>query len=233
MGSFLACLMGPARLAQQLESAIVSEMVGMLPPASCFGPRLMVRKYLQEENTCALDLRRFIQLSPVPRREPSFKMSKTSSSFPGANIPASEGARPVSAHRTRRNEQKGYTARKYNMRIKHENIVALEDIYESPNHLYLVMQFKEYPPPFTVQTKCLKGIFKDCVEKCDDPRDWKQDRTSGMKVVVSSTDLLSVQGFEIASNAKKMRGKTGQYCRCIGYGCPRKIHYVKENSFKI
>nr|XP_033815059.1 calcium/calmodulin-dependent protein kinase type 1D isoform X1 [Geotrypetes seraphini] len=25
-------------------------------------------------------------------------------------------------------------------RIKHENIVALEDIYESPNHLYLVMQ---------------------------------------------------------------------------------------------
>lgn len=25
-------------------------------------------------------------------------------------------------------------------KIKHENIVALEDIYESPNHLYLVMQ---------------------------------------------------------------------------------------------
>lgn len=25
-------------------------------------------------------------------------------------------------------------------RIKHENIVALEDIYESPSHLYLVMQ---------------------------------------------------------------------------------------------
>lgn len=28
----------------------------------------------------------------------------------------------------------------YFFRIKHENIVALEDIYESPNHLYLVMQ---------------------------------------------------------------------------------------------
>lgn len=25
-------------------------------------------------------------------------------------------------------------------RIKHENIVALEDIYESPDHLYLIMQ---------------------------------------------------------------------------------------------
>lgn len=25
-------------------------------------------------------------------------------------------------------------------RIKHENIVALEDIYESSNHLYLIMQ---------------------------------------------------------------------------------------------
>ena len=25
-------------------------------------------------------------------------------------------------------------------RIKHENIVALEDIYESHNHLYLIMQ---------------------------------------------------------------------------------------------
>ncbi|KAI1239505.1 hypothetical protein IHE44_0012630 [Lamprotornis superbus] len=29
-------------------------------------------------------------------------------------------------------------------RIKHENIVALEDIYESPNHLYLVMQFNRF-----------------------------------------------------------------------------------------
>lgn len=28
----------------------------------------------------------------------------------------------------------------FSFRIKHENIVALEDIYESPNHLYLVMQ---------------------------------------------------------------------------------------------
>lgn len=28
----------------------------------------------------------------------------------------------------------------FTFRIKHENIVALEDIYESPNHLYLVMQ---------------------------------------------------------------------------------------------
>ncbi|KAL4841615.1 hypothetical protein H8958_010560 [Nasalis larvatus] len=27
-------------------------------------------------------------------------------------------------------------------KIKHENIVALEDIYESPNHLYLVMQLE-------------------------------------------------------------------------------------------
>lgn len=29
-------------------------------------------------------------------------------------------------------------------RIKHENIVALEDIYESPDHLYLVMQLWVY-----------------------------------------------------------------------------------------
>ncbi|KQK82301.1 hypothetical protein AAES_207028 [Amazona aestiva] len=43
-----------------------------------------------------------------------------------------------------RNEEKDYTARESKMRIKHENIVALEDIYESPNHLYLVMQFWDW-----------------------------------------------------------------------------------------
>lgn len=35
------------------------------------GPCLVVRKYLQEENTCAIGLRRFIHLSSLPRREPS------------------------------------------------------------------------------------------------------------------------------------------------------------------
>lgn len=37
-----------------------------------FAPCLMARKYLQEENTCALGLRRFIHLSTLPRREPRY-----------------------------------------------------------------------------------------------------------------------------------------------------------------
>lgn len=35
---------------------------------------------------------------------------------------------------------KGYFFLFLSCRIKHENIVALEDIYESSNHLYLIMQ---------------------------------------------------------------------------------------------
>lgn len=37
-----------------------------------FLPCLMARKYLQEENACALGLWRFIHLSSLPRREPSY-----------------------------------------------------------------------------------------------------------------------------------------------------------------
>ncbi|XP_014832852.1 PREDICTED: calcium/calmodulin-dependent protein kinase type 1D-like [Poecilia mexicana] len=41
-------------------------------------------------------------------------------------------------------------------RIKHENIVALEDIYESPDHLYLIMQLNVQAPSCLMRRQMLK-----------------------------------------------------------------------------
>ncbi|XP_005398140.1 PREDICTED: calcium/calmodulin-dependent protein kinase type 1D isoform X2 [Chinchilla lanigera] len=45
-------------------------------------------------------------------------------------------------------------------KIKHENIVALEDIYESPNHLYLVMQLN---PDFLWEATALPAAPPSCM----------------------------------------------------------------------
>lgn len=61
---------------------------------------------------------------------------------------------------------------------KHHWIISFHIQQGIPSSFYL----------YLVQTKCLKGTFEDCVERLEARQ--RTNRTSGMRIVVSSTDLL-------------------------------------------